>query len=254
VNCPAPRKRNDRPRTSRAQHREAVRAAILARLAGGHASKADLNGTAGLVDCGPYLAALVEAREVVLVGHRYHLASGPIRTQAEEIAAHAETVLADLAPHRLIELCEVVGASPSVMTKALAGAIQAGRVVRIGRGVYALSGAFPDDMVVSTRDPLQLTPGEARCLRHLMQRLVVDQVVGLAALEALAEALVADDFITAQEADTLVGAWARALIAKGRVEVREGRLVILRDVAGARVRLAIEGMDHDDLADSEVGG
>lgn len=234
---------------------EAARAAILAHLAHGPARLTDLREVTGLASTEYYLKQMHRAGMVARHGFHYRLPEAP---QAEvgvgrtaQLSAAAAELLADLRPHRLREMQEALGGTGSTMRHALRALVDSGQALRIAKGVYLSAAAAPDSLPVSTADPMRLTPGESRCMRYLMQRLVCDQVVDTDSLESLASMLEADQIITRAAARARVAQWLHGLVAKGRVEVRQRRVLLLRDVDGARIRLSIAGLDDED-DDEEV--
>lgn len=212
---------------------------ITSRLAKGRATKAELNQVTGLVDCTLHVNRLRGDGVVRRDGTFYVLAAVPTIDENRALEDRLVAILSDLRPHRLARLVEESGGAHGSVVNALERCISAGTVERLSRGVYAKAGTYPRGLPVSTRDPSLLTKGEAHALRYLCERLVVSQGLGVEDLEHLTETVAADSGGTAREAAAGVHSWLEGLVAKGRVEVRGQRLAILRDVANARVQLAI---------------
>lgn len=247
-----------------AERRLLIEAAIMDRLAHGEATLDDIREATRLKEPGYLLTTLTQCGRLVRVRpgvFRLPTATEGPRAQFGAIVAdradRVGAVLLDLQPHRAGELAQKLGLAPDEVSKALALLVSSGRAVRIGHGVYAATGAFPEGMPVSTRDPLALSQGEARALRYLISRLLTDQHLGLAALESLAAHIAAESGLTADEADATVALWMMGLIHKGRVEVRDGaRLRLIQTVSGDPMVLmlasyGLEVTDHVD--DGEPG-
>lgn len=162
--------------------------------------------------------------------------------------------------HRWASIVKATGVQPWNARAAMNDLHEDGEVRLVRHGYWMMASADPDGpLPVSRRDPnapLRLTGGEVLALDHLSQWLVLHQAVTVAALEGLSERLQADTGCSRREADALIEEWLRALIDKGRVEVRGPLIRIKADRLGRPLLLRLveagnkgEDVDADDEED-----
>ncbi|RTL23622.1 MAG: hypothetical protein EKK55_12960 [Rhodocyclaceae bacterium] len=228
------------------RRRDAAREAIMSRLGEGPARRMDLNKATGLVDAQPYLRAMTN-EGLIECRSQWYVLRGQTSPSEDTAAACRRWILAqlaDLLPHRSRELFELAAALGDFkdwhIKAAIRDLVEAGEVDQLIKGTYALKGAFPEGLPVSTRDPLALTAGESRALGYLIERLLIDQGLDLGSLETMADMLVATAAVSSHaEADALISTWCKSLISKGFLLVSGNRLKILRGQDGNKVRLVL---------------